>query len=524
MIVIFVPLMAVIVVVLLPINYHGGKGDQRWRVDGEWQNYNVTGLDTLSWQNVAPTKTNRYWGHLICALLVISWTLWRIYREKLHYVKVRQDYLTSPEHRLKASARTILVTNIPSEYRSEEALKALFDVFVDNDDRNKLHVWVNRDYKALRALVTKRQKCCHALEKEELRLLRMVNKQRQKTKDQKVDTEPSPPRSSDTAVASGLQASDSQSLRASSETAANSSGLAQAETNRSSEEVNKDALQQITDAFKADCAEDSQQWRKYLQAKQEHKLVLNTHEDGVRTTKSTMKFWQRGCKSVSKIAWLRAEIGRLTVEIDDILPHLDDESRFPRQNSAFVQFDRQMQANMAVSLTAHHNPGCMSPRFLDVAPHEIIWPNMGLTSFARFVRSCIALSMFLGILVLWGIPAFVFGTLSQLSAVRNSTSWLLWLSDWPNWIISFISGRLHHNVILSHMLTSCRSTRRRTSSPAHSAGGASSMPQTRRSCGSADTQQTRAIDSNLLLHLPLHRAGPRYIHFCRYLRDHCGHP
>lgn len=435
MIVIFVPMMAVVVVVLLPINYHGGKSDRVWEVEGQTQRYNVTGLDTLSWQNVAPTKTRRYWAHLICALLVISWTLFRIYREKLHFVKARQDYLTSPEHRLKASARTILVTNIPSEYRSEEALKALFDVFVDNDDRSRLHVWVNRDYKSLRALVSKRSSHCHALEKEELRLLRLVGKHSGTSPSAKANHEPSPPTSSDTAV----PRPSSHSQSPSSETAAQSptSGRGAAFTDPSSE---KDALQYITDAFREDCAEGGQRWRQYLPESKENNVAIATDDDSSRTTKGAMKFWAKGHKSVSKIAWLRAEVARLTVQIDELLPHLDEETKFPRQNSAFIQFDRQMQANMAVALTAHHMPGYMSPRFLDVAPHEIVWKNMGLTSFARFIRTCVALSMFVGILILWAIPAFFFGTLSQLDSLRDSTVWLQWLRDWPSWIISFISG------------------------------------------------------------------------------------
>jgi hypothetical protein len=119
MIFIFVPLMAVIVTILLPINYNGGRNNRVFTINGHERRYGIKGLDTLSWQNVAPTQTGRYWAHLMCALLVIVWTLYRIYREKIHFITVRQQYLTSPEHRLKVSARTILVTNIPSEYQSE---------------------------------------------------------------------------------------------------------------------------------------------------------------------------------------------------------------------------------------------------------------------------------------------------------------------------------------------------------------------------------------------------------------------
>ena len=413
MIVIFLPLMCIIVTVLLPVNYNGGKQDKTFLINGQERHYNVTGLDTLSWQNVAPSQTDRYWAHLVCALLAICWTLYRIYREKIHFIKVRQDYLTSPEHRLKASARTILVTNIPSEYRSEEALKALFDVFVDNDDRSKLHVWVNRDYAPLRLLVNQRRKLCHALEKEELKILRSVNKQFHRDGEKGADPTLSPQTSSQGAAL---------------------------EINSEVEE--KNAMVRIDDAFEADCEDDSQLWHRYLKDSAGPRVSLTRSEDGKEKPASVIKFWQKSHRSAPRIAYLRAEIARLTVEMEGIFKDLDKESSFPRQNSAFIQFDRQMAANMACALTTHHNAGCMSPRFLHVAPHEIIWPNMGLTSLARFVRTCIALVLFVGMLFLWGIPATFLGILSQLDALRDTTSYLTWLRAWPSWLISFISGSM----------------------------------------------------------------------------------
>ena len=133
MIIIFAPLMVVLVTILLPINYNGGKNSRTFDIGGQPRHYNITGLDTLSWQNIAPTHTDRYWAHLICALLAITWACYRIYREKLHFIEVRQQFLVSPEHRLRSSARTILVTSIPTEYQSDEALKAF-------------SVWMRRAY------------------------------------------------------------------------------------------------------------------------------------------------------------------------------------------------------------------------------------------------------------------------------------------------------------------------------------------------------------------------------------------
>lgn len=432
MIIIFVPMMVIIVTVLLPVNYHEGKDNHSFIVGGKPEAFNVTGLDTLSWQNVPPNKTDRYWAHLICALLVISWTLYRMYREKLNFIDVRQRFLTSPEHRLKASARTVLVTNIPEEYRSKEALEALYDVFVDNDDRTRLTVWVNRDYGSLRSLVARRRKLRHALEKEELRVLRMVNKKYRKsgmsasTKHVNEQTTEEPPASEVDEADVRIDPSQSQ--------------------------------QAILKAHDTDCNDHSQLWRDYLPESTQSQISIVQNKDGTWKEASFLNLRSSDTKKVSKIAWLRAEVGRLSVQIADLLPKLDDEEHFKKQNSAFIQFDRQMSAHMACSLASHTLPGRMEPRFLEVAPHEIVWPNMGLTSLGRLIRTCIALVLFVAMLFLWGIPTTFLGFLSQLESLRSTTSWLYWLRPWPTWLISLISGKLPCSERCASKLTPARSS------------------------------------------------------------------
>lgn len=411
MMIIFVPLMVIIVTVLLPINYHGGRDTGPVEVGGRPVLSNVTGLDTLSWQNVAPARTNRYWAHLVCAMLVICWTLFRIYREKLNFIDARQRFLTSPEHRLKASARTVLVTNIPSEYRSKEALEALYDVFVDNDERSRLTVWVNRDYGMLKKLVARRRGLRHSLEKEELKVLRQVNQ-----KYQKIKTSPA-------------------LIKSAEETLQQSTGPDYHDSHTGHDEDN------ISAAFQMDCEETVQPWHKYLKPSASPEVLLLRKPDGSWEPKSSFTFWSTGeKKKVPKIAWLRGEVARLTLEVEKLLLTLDDEELFKKQNSAFIQFDRQMAAHMACSLVSHDKAGRMSPRFLEVAPHEIIWPNMGVTSIGRLVRTVIALILFVAILFLWGIPTTILASVSQLDTLRASVSWLHWLKPWPSWIVSLISG------------------------------------------------------------------------------------
>jgi len=167
---IFAPLAAVILPILLPLNSVGGKGPDF--ATGIFSNAttwnNVTGLNTLAFGNVRPDQTNRYWAHLVLAIVVVAWSCWVFFDELRDYIRLRQAYLTSPQHRLRASATTVLVSGIPKDWCTPEALDGLYDVF-PGGVRN---IWINRNYDALNDKIQQRNKLAAALEVAETNLVR----------------------------------------------------------------------------------------------------------------------------------------------------------------------------------------------------------------------------------------------------------------------------------------------------------------------------------------------------------------
>lgn len=171
---IFIPVALVVLPILLPVNAVGGRGPHF--AEGPFSRgttyQNVTGLDQLAWGNVRPTETHRYWSHLILAVCVIIYTCFVFFDELRGYIRLRQAYLTSPQHRLRASATTVLVTAIPPKWCTFEALDGLYDVF-PGGVRN---IWINRNFDALNDKVKKRNKLASALEKAETSLVRDAKK------------------------------------------------------------------------------------------------------------------------------------------------------------------------------------------------------------------------------------------------------------------------------------------------------------------------------------------------------------
>lgn len=172
---IFVPLALVILPILIPTNLVHGRGASfavgKYSLNQTLYT-NVSGLDQLAWGNVRPDKNNRYWAHLILAIFVVAYTCFVFFDELRGYIRLRQAYLTSPQHRLRASATTVLVTAIPRKWCTFEALDGLYDVF-PGGIRN---IWVNRNYDELGEKVKTREKLALALEGAETALIKNAKK------------------------------------------------------------------------------------------------------------------------------------------------------------------------------------------------------------------------------------------------------------------------------------------------------------------------------------------------------------
>ncbi|KAJ4269954.1 hypothetical protein NW762_001625 [Fusarium torreyae] len=179
LLIIFIPICGIVMPILIPMNYVGGRGQKVDVKDDDAKSEGTpTGLDTLAWGNVSPKQTSRYAAHLLMAILVVIWVCGVFFFELRVYIKVRHDYLTSAEHRLRASATTVLVNSIPAKWLSEEALMGLFDVF-PGGIRN---VWLNRDLSTLLDKVKDRDKIHLKLESAETDLIKNAKKAQLKQK------------------------------------------------------------------------------------------------------------------------------------------------------------------------------------------------------------------------------------------------------------------------------------------------------------------------------------------------------
>ncbi|KAJ8108108.1 hypothetical protein OPT61_g8399 [Boeremia exigua] len=144
-------------------------------------------------------------------------------------------------------------------------------------------------------------------------------------------------------------------------------------------------------------------------------------------------------KKVDTIYHCRKELARLNAEIDEDQAHPE---RYPLMNSAFIQFNHQVAAHMACQSLSHHVPRQMNPRTVEVNPNYVLWDNLTMKWWERYIRLFGVIVLIVGLIIFWGIPVSFTGALSQISTLTDELPFLSFLNDMPGWAISFVQGVL----------------------------------------------------------------------------------
>ncbi|KAE8849247.1 hypothetical protein PTNB73_04998 [Pyrenophora teres f. teres] len=174
-------------------------------------------------------------------------------------------------------------------------------------------------------------------------------------------------------------------------------------------------------------------WRKYLKPKD---------RETMRIPLFNWSWWPSipliG-KKVDTIYYCRKELARLNAEIADDQAHPE---RFPLMNSAFIQFNHQVAAHMACQSLSYHIPRQMNPRTVEVNPNYVMWENLTMKWWERYLRMFGVVLIIVGLIIFWGIPVTFTGALSQIETLTDTLHWLRWLNTLPGWLLSFIQGVL----------------------------------------------------------------------------------
>ena len=360
--------------VLIPLNYINGRG-HRIDADGlaknDGDNTQVTGLDTLAWGNIRPSNTQRYWAHLVMAVITVAWVCALVFFEMRAYIKVRQTHLTSVEHRLRPSAATILVSAIPASICNDSDLRKLFNNFPGGVK----NIWINKDLSLLLQMINRRNEVVQQLETAETTLIRRAHYAKKRDQGKNIKR-----------WWQRLFHTNFTKTRIRRRTGG---GV-----------ITNDISVTVREKFNS-----SGIWDKLF--RRNDRLTCRLPHRGLRWLPRIAPF----SKKTDTISECREKLHELNTRIEEQKRLYDD---LPPANSAFIQFHNQIAAHMACQSEIHHLPEHMTPRSIGFSPDEIIWTNLVLTSGSGWARTVITYGVLFLMLSFWSIPVAWTGALSQV--------------------------------------------------------------------------------------------------------------
>jgi hypothetical protein len=146
-------------------------------------------------------------------------------------------------------------------------------------------------------------------------------------------------------------------------------------------------------------------------------------------------------KKVDTINWARAEIERLTPEIEELqAKHRAGDVKLV--SSIFVEFYHQSDAQTSYQSVAHNLPLHMSPRYIGLDPTQVIWANLRIKWWERLGRHAATIAFVCVLIIFWAIPTAAVGAISNINALIDKVHFLSFINSVPSWIKGVITGLL----------------------------------------------------------------------------------
>ena len=118
----------------------------------------------------------------------------------------------------------------------------------------------------------------------------------------------------------------------------------------------------------------------------------------------------------------------------------------------FVEFETQRAAQTAYSEPFWKQPGKMEPACIGLSsPSEICWENLAMGKAQRWIRTIVANTIIVLLIIFWSIPVGLVGTLADLDNIAENIPPLSFLGQLPESSKSLISGLLP-TVLISVLL------------------------------------------------------------------------
>ncbi|KAI8149766.1 hypothetical protein BJV82DRAFT_642216 [Fennellomyces sp. T-0311] len=144
-------------------------------------------------------------------------------------------------------------------------------------------------------------------------------------------------------------------------------------------------------------------------------------------------------RKVDSITYYHEEIQQLNEKISNAQ---QDPDSYHKLSSAFIEFNQQIAAHMAGQCVIHSRELQMAPRFVQIAPTDVIWENMNVKSLERLGRRFVSLAITSAIVIFWAIPVAFVQAIANIDSLTEVLPFLAGLKNLPETAVGIIQGIL----------------------------------------------------------------------------------
>ncbi|KAF7718211.1 Uncharacterized protein PECH_006177 [Penicillium ucsense] len=155
-------------------------------------------------------------------------------------------------------------------------------------------------------------------------------------------------------------------------------------------------------------------------------------------------------EKVDSIYWYRERLVEVIKEVEVLqVKHQRGETK--KLSAMFVEFGSQSEAQIALQTLSHHQPFHMTPRFIGVAPDDVVWSALNLSWRQRIIRKFAVQGILAAMVIFWSFPAAIVGTISNITYLSKILPFLRFILKLPDVLKGAIEGLLPSAALVALM-------------------------------------------------------------------------
>ncbi|CAK7900217.1 phosphate metabolism protein 7 [[Candida] anglica] len=144
-------------------------------------------------------------------------------------------------------------------------------------------------------------------------------------------------------------------------------------------------------------------------------------------------------KKVDTLNYGAERLGELNKEIKKNQLECHANTQIP---SVFIEFPTQLELQKAYQAIPYNTDFKNTKRHTGLAPDDVIWENLSLTTNKRRIKKIIANVVLTLMIIFWAIPVAVVGAISNINFLISKVHFLSFINNLPSFLLGLITGLL----------------------------------------------------------------------------------